>query len=129
VSISCINSMESYETVPKSYIQYPECTHGFIRSQNDQYGSSTKHTWSSTVIHGLTRPRTILHALYVCTKLVNDHTQSKTTKHTNNSNARSTRVLAAYFIVDGHIFKMIKIKFIHKKQTKCISVLLNIINI
>jgi len=60
------NRMESYENVPKSYIQHPECTHGFLRSPYDQYGLSTNHTWSSTVIHGLTRPRMILHGLYMC---------------------------------------------------------------
>ena len=79
--------MDSYETIPKSYIRHPECTHGFIRSPYDQYGSSTNHTWSITVIHGtclhaytasydLTRP------LYTCVHssctIIRSRTQRKT---------------------------------------------------
>ena len=90
----CVAKQKQYPlaTVLKSYIQHPECTHCFLRSPYDRYGSSSKHTWSSTVIRGITQPRTVLHDLYVYTKLV------------PHSTARSTRVLAAYFIVEWSYF-------------------------
>ena len=36
-----------------------------LRSPYDRYGSSTKYAWLSTVIHGVTWPRTISHDLSV----------------------------------------------------------------
>lgn len=79
-----------------------------IRFKYESYMVKYGQTRSSTGIHGLTRPRTVLHGLYVCIKLVSksvdDHTALEHNENHNYllppSTARSTRVLAAYFILE-----------------------------
>jgi len=82
--------------------------HDFTRWPYDQYGSSTNHTRSSRVVHGPSRPRLILHGLYVCTKLVYDHTYWNTTKNTTNycHPQQEYNVLAAYFILKCSYFSI-----------------------